>query len=195
MGEHAWPSLGEHARPSLGEHARPIIARPLTGTAGAGLNRGEDGSTAGPSSVYLVPNRTLIRPGSTFTLGAGIDAEVDLGGFEFTLRFDPEIIQVDQVTLGDFLGSSGRAVRALGPQIDNEAGHVRFGGYSYGSQPGAAGSGVLAYVVLRARGAGRTLLEPIGVQIANTAAEAQATTVSNGEVVVGFLIDLPLTLK
>ena len=63
----------------------------------------------------------------------------DLGSFQFTLIFSPAIVHAEGVELGDFLGSTGRNTSTLGPQINNEAGTVTFGGFSFGSQPGPDG--------------------------------------------------------
>jgi hypothetical protein len=54
------------------------------------------------------------------------------------------------VTLGDFLGSTGRSTVPLGPFVDNSAGTVRYGALSFGAPAGPDGSGTVATVVLRA---------------------------------------------
>jgi len=60
------------------------------------------------------------------------------------LNFDPAVVRVDNVTLGDFLGSTGRNTAPLGPEIDNDAGTVTFGAFSFGSEAGPSEEGVLA---------------------------------------------------
>jgi len=74
---------------------------------------------------------------------------------------------VDSVELGEFLGSTGRSVVALGPILDKKAGWLRFGAYSYGAEPGATGDGVLATVVLRGR-AGQALAELSELRMTDT---------------------------
>ncbi len=79
--------------------------------------------------------------------GAGL---TDLGGFEFDLMVDPAVAQVQGAQVGDFLGSSGRTVGALGPIIGSQGETVGFGAYSYdpsgNNAPGANGGGTLALV-------------------------------------------------
>ena len=59
---------------------------------------------------------------------------------------------MDDVTLGDFLGSTGRDVIVLGPHVDEEAGEVTFGGATFGTGPGPNGAGELAIISLTAWG-------------------------------------------
>ena len=46
----------------------------------------------------------------------------------------------------------------LGPQIDNDAGTMTFGGFTFGNQPGPDGDGTLAAVTMMAQ---RTGISPL----------------------------------
>ena len=106
--------------------------------------------------------------GSTVDVEVHVDNASDLGAFQFTMTFDPNIAQVESVTLGSFLGSTGRSVNEVAPVIDNTAGNVTYGAYSIdGGTPGPDGSGVLATVRLRLVGAGPSALGLSGVYLAN----------------------------
>ncbi len=121
-----------------------------------------------PTSTPTPLPGVALRPSpleSTHDLAAGafsLDIEVEnvdnLGGFQFTLHFDPVIIQVQSIKLGPFLGSTGRSTAALPAVIDNAAGFVTFGGYTFGDQPGASGSGVIARVYFQPIDVGATAL-------------------------------------
>ena len=65
-----------------------------------------------------------------------IEEARDLGGFQFDLVYDPAIVQVKEVDLGGFLGSTGRGTVPVGPEIDNQLGTVSFGAASFGEQEG-----------------------------------------------------------
>jgi hypothetical protein len=54
--------------------------------------------------------------------------------------------------VGDFLGSTGRFVLPLGPDIDNDAGTLGLGAVTLGSREGPSGADVLADVSLDAVG-------------------------------------------
>ncbi|NOX63920.1 MAG: hypothetical protein GXP42_18545 [Chloroflexi bacterium] len=103
--------------------------------------------SAGSGLMHLSP-----EPASGSMSGGDISVDLmiqdvtDMASFEVSLAFDATIVQVNSVTLGDFLSSSGRTASLLGPNIDNGAGRVSFGAFTFGSAPGANGSGVLATI-------------------------------------------------
>ncbi|MGB9872617.1 MAG: VWA domain-containing protein [Anaerolineae bacterium] len=109
--------------------------------------------------LQMLPATVLVSPGDLFTLTVRIENASDIGAFQTDVVYDPAIVQVEGVTAGPFLSSTGRTVSPLGPDIDNIAGRVVFGAYTFGSQPGASGSGELAYIRLRGQGIGRSVLD------------------------------------
>jgi hypothetical protein len=139
----------------------------------------------------------MVAVGSTFTVTVMIDEAVDLGAFQFDLRYTPSIVQVEAITLGGFLGSTGRTAAPAGPRIDNGTGFASFAGFSFGTQPGPNGSGALALVRLRAVGAGSSLLDLDKVQVLDTQVNSQVPTVEDGRVTVEgeYKIYLPFILK
>ena len=70
----------------------------------------------------------------------------ELHAFEFALSFPPELLEGVDVTLGPFLGSSGRQPYGLEPEIDNAAGRLKFGAFTTGSGVGPTGGGDLATI-------------------------------------------------
>ena len=121
----------------------------------------------------------------TFTVEVWIDDVEDLGGFEFDLYYDPSVIHVEDIALGDFPPSSGRSWVPVGPIIDNTNGFATFGGFSFGTQPGPSGSGVLAIITLHAVGEGTSALDLDDVQVTDTGGQPQDVTTEDGSVVVG----------
>ena len=103
-----------------------------------------------------------------------IDGASNLGGFEFTLAFNPLVVQVQDVQVGPFLGSTGRDTGPLGPVIDNGAGSLDFGGLSWGAADGAEGSGILALITLQMVGTGASTLDLSGTQVVDTQASSQS---------------------
>ncbi len=75
---------------------------------------------------------------------ANVPAGTRVGGFDFTVYFDRNIVSVS-ATEGPFLSSTGRQTQCQQIQTEN---FLRMACTSTGSQPGPTGSGVLAYVTL-----------------------------------------------
>jgi hypothetical protein len=112
-------------------------------------------TTTAPTSgttIKLDPSSIVLPAvGNTFTINVKVENVEDLGGFQFDVIYTPSVVTVENnsaVTLGSFLGSTGRTATAVGPSIDNKAGKVTFGGFSFGTPAGPSGSGVLATITL-----------------------------------------------
>jgi hypothetical protein len=143
-------------------------------------------ASAVPPTIHLEPATQTVQPGTVFTTAVQIDDAVDLGAFEFTLVFNPATLQVEQVTLGSFLASTGRSAGALGPTINNQAGTVAFGAFSFGIPAGPNGSGSLAVITWRATNAGSSSVTFSGVQLTDSLGQSQGqVNTTNGSVTVG----------
>ena len=94
----------------------------------------------------------------------------DLGAFELNLFYDPAVVWVTDVQMGDFMGGTDRTVVPLGPEIDNDAGVVAYAGFTFGEQVGPDGNGRLATIVCQARGEGTTAVTLANVQLVDTQA-------------------------
>ncbi len=146
------------------------------------------------TTVRIEPALSVVRTGQTMDVSVTIDEASDLGAFEFTLFFTTTVT-VDNVTLGDFLGSTGRTTVPISPTIDNQMGVASFAVATVGSQPGPSGLGVLATVTLTGQGAGESFLDLNGVTVLDTKAAPQATIVEDGVVQIKSAVYLPLILK
>jgi hypothetical protein len=140
------------------------------------------GTTA---TVRVVPASRDVDTQATYTLTVTVEDAEDLGGFEFDLTFDPALLRVDDVTLGDFLGSTGRNTGELGPDIDNDAGVATYGAFSFGSEDGPNGTGTLAIVEFTTYVTpGVSALNLQNVQIINTDTQTQAVQAIGGSVTI-----------
>ena len=69
-------------------------------------------------------------------------------GFQAEVSYDPSVLAVLNVTLGEFLASTGRVVQPLGPNLDTP-GRIFVGGIAAGQEnPPPEGDGVLARIEL-----------------------------------------------
>jgi hypothetical protein len=136
------------------------------------------------TTVRLEPNSQTVELGEHFTVVVMIDECSDLGAFQFHLFYTPTIVTVDSVTLSAFLGSTGRSADPLGPEIDNEAGKVAFGGWSFGEASGPNGTEELVTISLIAQGEGESPLNLQRVRVVDSGGNSQAVIVEDGLVVV-----------
>jgi hypothetical protein len=138
-----------------------------------------------PAVVKIDPDFQRVDPGDTFSVTVEIQDVVGagVGAFEFVLIYDPTYVQETAVTLGPFLGSTGRTVGEVGPMT--ATGVVTYGAYSWGAAPGPNGNGVLATVTFQATSVGTSTLHLQNVNVANTAGGLISTDTEDGEVEVG----------
>jgi PKD repeat protein len=150
---------------------------------------------AQPATVSIEPVTSTVQSGDTFTVSVVISDAVNLGAFQFDMHYDPTAVHAEGAAMGPFLGSTGRNVGPVGPTIDNDGGTLSFGAFSFGTQAGPQGRGVLAEITLTAKGVGTSPLDLQAVQVLNPAAEAQPVTVSHGTAVVKGKLYLPLVVR
>jgi hypothetical protein len=80
-------------------------------------------------TVNFEPVKVVLpKSGETFSIDLTIEAVTNFGGFELTVGYDPAVVKIlgnppsSSVTLGNFIGSTGRSVVKLGGNPDNTAG-------------------------------------------------------------------------
>lgn len=109
--------------------------------------------------MRVTPASSSVAAGAPVTIGIELSNVTNLGSFQFTLGYNPALVEVQAVTLGDFLGSTGRTVFPTGPTISNTAGTVVYAAASLGTGiPGPSGKGTLALVRLVPHGSGAAVL-------------------------------------
>ena len=161
---HIFPSSG--STPTATLEATPSTEVPPNGTV-----------------VSLSPTNAIISGSSGQTsIEVPISHVSELGGFQFTLSYNPSVVHVESVSLGDFLASTGRNASQLGPQIDNDLGQVTFGAFTFGTPPGPSGDGVLATIVFSAQSVGESALAFTQFQATNVSGAEIPTTVQNGSI-------------
>ncbi|MFQ5812823.1 MAG: cohesin domain-containing protein [Anaerolineae bacterium] len=148
------------------------------------LGTPEIGAVAPGPRVKLEPAESVVDLNETFTIQVMIEEAQDLGAFQLELTYNSSILQVEEAALGDFLESTGRSAVPVGPKLDNEEGRVTLGAMSFGSGPGAGGTGILATITCIAHGEGSTALRLQEVQVLDTAAYVQQIAVEDGQVIV-----------
>jgi Cohesin domain len=135
------------------------------------------------ATVCVQPPDFTVPPGTDFSIDVVVDEVSDLGGYEFTLVFDPDIIALMEISNGSFLGSTGRTVSCLDPTLG--VGSVRLVCTTLGAAPGGPnGSGVLATVRFLALAEGSSPLHPQDVILADILGTSIPSTAQDGAVTV-----------
>jgi len=145
---------------------------------------------APPTTIVEIDpeSQQIPSPGDTTEVNVKVEDVINLGAFEFTLKYDGSIVKILQATdvqLGDFLGSTGRTVVPTGPEIDNDAGEMTFGAFTFGANPGPDGDGVLATITFTAQSEGDSLLDLTNVQVTNIDGDVIPIDVFDGQIRVG----------
>lgn len=149
------------------------------------------------ADLSVLPASRRVAPGAVFTHTVQIQNAADVGAFEATVTYSPTVAQVEAVTIGPFLSATGRTAMTVGPAIDNVAGAVTFGAFTFGGQNGAFGSGDLAYVRFRAQQEGRTAVSLQEALVSDLHGNAlPANVLAGAEINVGVLkVYLPLVMR
>jgi hypothetical protein len=76
-------------------------------------------------SLRVEPMGLTVTPGVAYTVAVTLDEPTDVDGYQFSLRFDPTVVQVSDVAMTPGYGT-------LGPHVDEAAGLVTCGAFRYG---------------------------------------------------------------
>ena len=144
--------------------------------------------------VRIDPSAQQVSVGNQFSVRVMVDDVTNLGSYEFTLHFDPSVVTYESVANGDFLGSTGRQVFCPSAIVDVDAGTVRFGCASTGTEPGASGSGQLAEVTFTAAADGVSPLDLIMISLSDPLSVDIPASPQNGSVTVGTGTPAPPTV-
>ncbi len=107
-------------------------------------------------SITATPNPALT--GSTLDVDVMISGVADLYAFQFSLSFDPSLLQSTGVSEGSFLAGGGATYGSNG-DVDNSAGTISLMGYVLqGPVSGVTGDGVLMHLSFNAVGLGTATL-------------------------------------
>jgi len=118
----------------------PVTVNYVTGIEFENLS----GEVIANTTVSVLPNFQTVPGDEIFETTIEISDITNLGSFELNLDFDANYLQANSVTLGSFLGSTGRQVFPLTNDIDNTNGLIEYAVTTLGSSlPGPNGDGIL----------------------------------------------------
>jgi hypothetical protein len=108
----------------------------------------------GSPAVWINPGYINNEEGVNGNIAIDVANVSDFGAFQATLKFNPKIIEVEDVVLGNFLDSTGRQTNPLVTEVDNTSGEISFVAYTSGDVAGPNGGGTLAVVTFASKQAG-----------------------------------------
>ena len=195
----------------LGSLALRLTGSPVASLAQAGLPSAANGAPlastqAATATISFDQPVYVVAPGDLVTASLMIADAEQVGAWELRLAMDASRVELAQVSAGDFLSSTGRAVSFLGPLQSGAPGQVALGSYSYGAQAGVDGMGALAQLIFQvdALASGSidlTLSDLLLVQVAGNAVSAQpvlgqgAVIQVSGDAALGGAVFLALDLR
>ncbi len=133
-------------------------------------------------AVFINPSHINNEEGVTGNITIDVSNVSDLGAFQAMLKFNPKVIEIEDVILGNFLESTGRQTKPLVTEIDNTAGEVSFVAYTSGSTAGPNGGGTLAVVNFISKQEGISNLDMENVVLVARLGKRINATVGDGRI-------------
>ncbi|MFZ1972075.1 MAG: hypothetical protein WAU89_04470 [Candidatus Acidiferrales bacterium] len=136
--------------------------------------------SAGPAApLHFNPENIALKPGDSTTVGLAISGVHDLFSLPLLVKYDPAVIQIDDVRDGGFLSGGTEAV-AIVQRIDAQKGEVMISctrrhagtGATGGVVAGVNGSGTILGLVVRAVKPGTSKIQIVEVQAQDSRQQA-----------------------
>lgn len=137
-------------------------------------------TTSSQTTVYVAPSTIRVSVNQTFFVNINVSDVVDLYGWEFKLKWNPTLLDVLNVTEGDFLKSGGETY--LVTELNNTEGYLLAACTLLGNIPGVNGSGTLAIVEFKVESAGESILDLYDTKLVNSLEQPIAHTSNDGYV-------------
>ncbi len=134
------------------------------------------------TNVYVYPPTKTVAVGQTFIIDIRISDVIDLYGWEFKLGWDPDLLDVVDVTEGAFLKQGGNTF--FTEKINNTEGYILVDCTLLGNVSGVDGSGILAYVKFRAEEEGNCVLDLYDAKLVSSVQQPIPHTANDGSVTV-----------
>jgi len=136
-----------------------------------------------PAHLLFRPWTSPVQAGSTFTLQLDVDNVSDLVAAPFHLKFDPQILRLQEVKAGPMLSSDGQKV-IFTRNILNDTGDATVNLNRLPGTGGVNGSGTLAVLTFQAIKAGTANVTFSDLAARNSQSQAVTTDVPHAEITV-----------
>lgn len=140
--------------------------------------------TGGAPKVWIAPGYVNNEVGTIGVIQIGAANITDFGAFQALLKFDPSLIEVDKVNVGDFFDNTDRDTTPLVTEVNNITGEVSVVAYTSGDGISPNSDGTIATVAFVSKRTGFSDLLLNDVRVYSSLGDSVAITVNNGLVVV-----------
>jgi hypothetical protein len=138
--------------------------------------------TGGDPMVWINPGYINNEAGVNGQIAVDVANVTDLGAFQAVLYFNPKIIEIEEVVLGNFLDSTGRQTNPLVTEIDDTSGEISFVAFTSGDTAGPDGGGTLAVINFTSKQPGLAELELNDVRLVARLGKIIDPRVSHGQI-------------
>lgn len=111
-----------------------------------------------PATIYIDPTTSMALVGQPFTVTVCVADVVDLLAWQFSMSFDPSILECNNVAIPPDNVFAGRTIISPGPTIDNSAGTLAWGTTILGGEPTFTGTGKLCEIQFTPKSVGTSTL-------------------------------------
>jgi general secretion pathway protein D len=145
----------------------PLVPPASTGTSPAAPPQPSPASAqlpqpAGAARLRFEPATPALKAGDSTTIGLIVDGVNDLFSIPLLLKYNPAVIQIDEVRHGGFL-SGGTQEIAIVQRVDQQRGEAIISATRQPNTPGVSGTGTLLGIVIHAVGPGISTLQILQV--------------------------------
>lgn len=167
----AVPTTPTPTAPTPGAPATPGVPQPATPTPPVEQPAEQPPATAPSAAAQLLfePGQVALGAGEEITVSVLADGVTDLFGSPLRIAFDPAVVNIVEITRGDFLAGPERTDLIFSRNIRNQVGQSAVNISRFPGTGGATGRGELIQIRLRGVAAGQTQLSvsPTGARSAN----------------------------
>ena len=133
------------------------------------------------TTIFVNPPTSTVTVGKNFTIDVKVSDVNDLYGWGFKLRWNLSLLDVVNVTQGNFLKQGGETF--FWPVMNNTEGYILVDCTLLGNVPGVNGSGTLATVKFYAENQGESILDLYNTTLINSQEQAITHTANDGTVI------------
>ena len=136
--------------------------------------------------LYLSADQLNLQTGQQSTVDVFVEEVNAVYGTEFHLRFDTAMLEVVEMSHGDFLAADpDKEAFVLQNEFDNRAGTIDYAVSLLNPAPPAAGNGVLLHITFQGKAEGPTTIEFVDALFGTQTGEEVTPFVENAEIMIG----------
>lgn len=134
--------------------------------------------------VWIAPSHINSELNKVGVINIQVANVENFGAFQAEFAFDPDLIQIEAVNVGNFFENSDRDTTPLTTLINNEAGTISLGAFTSGAGIGPSGQGTIVSISFVAKELGLSGVSLSDVRVFNAIGENINVAVVDGRIFV-----------